>query len=358
MTLDLPDEAYAAALAMRPNVGPATLRSLFGDHPPKEAWERTASGSGDAQVRVRQAWQLHREHGITVLLPDHPSYPGRCREDTSGFPLLFCKGDPGVLHRTPTVALVGTRAPTRYGIGIAAQLGADLSAAGVSIVSGLALGIDAAAHEGACGSGAPPIGVVAGGLDDPYPRRNARLWQRVTEHGAIISESPAGTATEKWRFPVRNRLLAAMSDVVVVVESRHHGGSYHTVEAAIGLNKPVGAVPGSIRSATSEGTNALLADGAFLVSSAGDILIRLALEGFTVPASPPRSGSTPGPARPRPTPEAGDEKVVYDVLTTDPVSLDQLVRVTGLGLPALCGALERLARAGLARDAGGWWQRV
>jgi DNA processing protein len=358
MTPDLPDEAYAVALAMRPNVGPATLRSLFGDHPPKEAWERTASGPGDVQVRVRRAWQLHREQGITVLLPHHPSYPRRCREDPSGFPLLFCKGDPGVLNRTPTVALVGTRAPTRYGIGIAAQLGADLAAAGVSIVSGLALGIDAAAHEGACGSGAPPIGVVAGGLDDPYPRRNARLWERVADHGAIISESPAGTATEKWRFPVRNRLLAAMSDVVVVIESRHHGGSYHTVEAAIGLSKPVGAVPGSIRSATSEGTNALLADGAFLVSSAGDVLIRLALEGFSVPASPARSGSPPAPARPRPAPEAGEEKVVYDVLTTDPVSLDHLVRVTGLGLPALCGALERLARADLARDAGGWWQRL
>jgi DNA processing protein len=357
MTPDLPDEAYAVALAMSPQVGPATLRSLFGDYPPKEAWERTTSGTGDAQVRMRRAWQHHRDHAITVLLPDHLSYPRRCSEDPAGPPLLFCKGDPGVLNRAPTVALVGTRAPTRYGIGIAAQLGADLSAAGVSIVSGLALGIDAAAHEGACGSGAPPIGVVAGGLDDPYPRRHARLWERVAERGAIISESPAGTRTEKWRFPVRNRLLAVMSDVVVVVESRHHGGSYHTVEAALRLGRPVGAVPGSIRSATSEGTNALLADGAFLVSSAGDVLVRLGLEGFSVPASPPRSGSTASPGQHRP-PDAGEEKVVYDVLTTDPVSLDHLVRMTGLGLPALCGALERLARAGLARDAGGWWERV
>jgi DNA processing protein len=305
-----------------------------------------------------QAWQHHRQHGIAVLLRNGPSYPERCREVPTGPPILFCKGDPDVLHSAPTVALVGTRAPTRYGIGIAAQLGADLSAAGVSIVSGLALGIDAAAHEGACGSGAPPIGVVAGGLDDPYPRRHARLWERVAEHGAIVSESPAGTPTEKWRFPVRNRLLAAMSDVVVVVESRHHGGSYHTVEAALGLGIPVGAVPGSIRSATSEGTNALLADGAFLVSSAGDVLVELGLEGFSVPASRPRSGSTASPARPRPAPEPGEETVVYDVLTTDPASLDHLVRATRLGLPALCGALERLARAGLARDAGGWWQRV
>jgi DNA processing protein len=358
MTHDLPEQAYAAALAMRPNVGPATLRSMFEERSPEEAWERATSGSSDAPARLRQAWQLHRDHGITVLLPNDPSYPMRCREHPTGFPLLFCKGDPDVLNRSPTVALVGTRAPTRYGIGIAAQLGADLSAAGVSIVSGLALGIDGAGHEGACGSGAPPIGVVAGGLDDPYPRRHARLWERVAEHGAILSESPAGTPTEKWRFPVRNRLLAAMSDVVVVVESRHHGGSYHTVEAALGLGRPVGAVPGSIRSATSEGTNALLADGAFLVTSAGDILVELALEGFSVPATPPRSGSTTAPTQPRPAPEPGEETVVYDVLTTDPASLDHLVRATRLGLPALCGALERLAQAGLARDAGGWWQRV
>jgi DNA processing protein len=358
MTPDLPDEAYAMALAMCPDVGPATLRNLFDGHSPREAWERTTSGSRDAQDRMRQAWQYHHDHAINVLLPNDPSYPQRCREDPAGPPILFCKGDPRVLNTTPTVAVVGTRAPTRYGIGIAAQLGADLSATGVSIVSGLALGIDAAAHEGACGSGAPPIGVVAGGLDDPYPRRHARLWERVAEHGAIISESPAGTTTEKWRFPVRNRLLAAMSDVVVVVESRHHGGSYHTVEAAIGLGRPVGAVPGSIRSATSEGTNALLADGAFFVSSAGDVLIRLGLDGFSVPASPPRSGSATSPARTRGRPEPGEEQLVYDVLTTDLCSLDHLVRATGLGLPALCGALERLARAGLARDAGGWWERV
>ena len=174
---------------------------------------------------------------------------------------------------------MGTRAPTRYGIGVAAQFGADLAAAGVSVVSGLALGIDGAADEGACGAGAPPIAVVAGGLDHVYPPRHERLWERVASAGVIVSESPAGVPTEKWRFPVRNRLLAALSDVVVVVESRHHGGSRHTVDAAVDRGVPVGAVPGSIRSATSEGTNALLADGAFPVCSSGDILMALALDG-------------------------------------------------------------------------------
>ena len=203
--------------------------------------------------------------------------------------------------------------------------------------------------------GRAPIGVVAGGLDDPYPRRHVRLWERVAERGTIVSESAAGVGTEKWRFPVRNRLLAALSDVVVVVESRHHGGSRHTVDAAMARGTAVGAVPGSIRSATSEGTNALLADGAFPVCSAADILVALSLAGAPAPmpmAVTPRSRSR------RAEVAAGDDRRVYDALSPDPTSLDELARVTGLHLSALCGALERLGRAGLAVDVGGWWERA
>jgi DNA processing protein len=258
-----------------------------------------------------------------------------------------------VLSGKPTAALIGTRAPTRYGIGVAAQLATELSAAGVSVVSGLALGIDGAAHEGACGAGAPPIGVVAGGLDAPYPRRHSRLWERVVQEGVIVSESPAGAKTEKWRFPVRNSLMAALSDVVVVVESRHGGGSRHTVNAALAGGIDVGAVPGSIRSATSEGTNALLADGAFLVSGVTDILLALSRAGADV-AMPTQAKSKPVTTGPVPD----REQQLYAALSPDPMSLDELVRVTGLDFAELCGGLERLAQAGLARDVGGWWERV
>jgi len=346
----LPEEAYAVALASVPSIGPATLRDLLADDAPSAAWSRTAGASGSV-LQVAGLWERHAELGISVLMAGHPSWPGRLLDDPGAPALVFCLGDPSVLDRAPTAALVGTRAPTRYGIGVAAQLGADLAAAGVSVVSGLALGIDGAAHEGACGAGAPPVGVVAGGLDDPYPRRHARLWERVAEHGVIVSESPAGVRTEKWRFPVRNRLLAALSDVVVVVESRHQGGSRHTVDAAMARGTAVGAVPGSIRSPTSEGTNALLADGAFPVCSAGDILVALSLAG----ASAPAATATIRPQRPEPG--TGEDRRVYDALTSDPTSLDELARLTGLGLPSLCGALERLAQAGLARDEGGWWGR-
>jgi DNA processing protein len=157
--------------------------------------------------------------------------------------------------------------------------------------------------------------------------------------------------TEKWRFPVRNRLLAGLSDVVVVIESRHGGGSRHTVDAAMARNKPVGAVPGSIRSATSEGTNALLADGCFPVCSAADVLMALSLAGAPVSVRPAARG-------PQAPPELGEDQALYDALSQDPTALDDLLALTGMGLTNLCAGLQRLDRAGVARDLGGWWVRT
>jgi DNA processing protein len=346
----LPEEAFAAALASVPKVGPAALRRLLATDAPSTAWARGSFGSTAA---VERAWRRHEELGVTVLTGRSPDYPSRLRDDPDAPAVLFCLGDPAVLNQPATVALVGTRSPTRYGIGVAAQLGAELSASGVGVVSGLALGIDGAAHEGACAAGAPPIAVVAGGLGDAYPRRHEHLWQRVAEHGAIASESPVGVRTEKWRFPVRNRLLAALSEVVVVVESRHGGGSRYTAEAAAIRGIPVGAVPGSIRSPSSEGTNALISDGCFPVCSVADILMALSLRGVRV-----LSPTQPVVGRPRGSAYDGPDQALYDTLSWDPTSLDQLARLTGLELSALCGGLERLARAGYARDVGGWWERT
>jgi DNA processing protein len=357
----LPPEAFAVALASMPSMGPARLRALLEADPPERAWVRATEDTGASVAVVGRAWQRQISLGIRVLLAGQPSYPARLADDPRAPAVLFCLGNPAVLSEAPTAALVGTRAPTRYGIGVAAQFGADLAAAGVSVVSGLALGIDGAAHEGACGAGAPPIAVVAGGLDHVYPRRHERLWERVASAGVIVSESPAGVPTEKWRFPVRNRLLAALSDVVVVVESRHHGGSRHTVDAAMDRGVPVGAVPGSIRSATSEGTNALLADGAFPVCSSGDILIALALGGASVAIAPETAGGrrlSGAASTTDASPDPGPDRRVYEALSPDPAPLDELARLTGLDLAELCGGLERLARAGLARDAGGWWERA
>jgi DNA processing protein len=339
---------------MLPKVGPATLRDWLDDEEPSKVWATVSDSSRSAERDVAELWRRHLDLGVSVLLPGSADYPERLVHDPKRPPILFCIGDPCVLSGSLTVAVVGTRAPTRYGVGVAAQFGADLAAVGISVVSGLALGIDAAAHEGACGAGAPPIGVVAGGLDQPYPRRNARLWERVVRSGAVVSTSPIGGTTEKWRFPVRNRLLAALSMVVVVVESRHQGGSRHTVDAALARGIPIGAVPGSIRSLNSEGTNALLGDGAFPVTSAGDVLVALGLEGAIVP---PPSVIEDGRALPWDAVSDGD-RALCEKLAYEPTSLDDLARASGLTLSELCGSLERLAQAGLAQDLGGWWERI
>ncbi len=353
---DLPEQAYAVALASTPSLGPASLRRLLASRSPSEAWRSDAQATDHSPIDVAGIWRRHLDLGIEVLVRGYPGYPARLLTDPDAPAVLFCLGDSAALESGPTAAVVGTRSPTRYGIGVAAQLGAELSSAGVSVTSGLALGIDGAAHEGACGAGAPPIGVVAGGLDQAYPRSHARLWERVAGEGAVVTQWPAGVRTEKWRFPLRNRLLAGLSDVVVVVESRHHGGSRHTVEAALTRGVPVGAVPGSIRSATSEGPNALLADGAFPVCSSADVLVALSLSGAQLPTA--GILGTPRSVAPRPEPTEGMDRAVYEVLSPDPAPLDALARATGLALAELCGRLERLAQQGLARDVGGWWERA
>jgi DNA processing protein len=351
---ELPEEAYAAALASLPEAGPKRLRGWFDREPPSAAWRRLQPGR---EARAAQVWELHSRLGIAVLMEDHPDYPPRLFKYPQPPPVLFCLGDPATLRTAPTVAIVGTRAATRYGLGVAAQFGTELSAAGVSVVSGLALGIDGAAHEGGCAGadGAPPIAVVAGGLNTPYPGRHFRLWQRVAERGAVVSESPAGVPTERWRFPVRNRLMAALSDVVVVVESRHGGGSRYTADAALERGIPVGAVPGSIRSATSEGTNALLSDGAFPVCSVADILMALSREGAILRPRSPHPNDRPDEEN---EPDLGEDASLYGELSQEPSSMEDLLERTGLEMAELCAGLQRLARVGLARDLGGWWERT
>jgi DNA processing protein len=353
MNGELPDEAYAIALTLLPHVGPAGLRKLLSEAPPQVVWEGIHGSSSQAREELAKQWWHYCDLGITVILQGHPHYPRRLLGLPHAPAVLFCRGNSASLNERPTVAVVGTRSPTRYGIGVSAQLGADLAAAGVSVVSGLALGIDGAAHEGACGAGAPPIAVLAGGVGAPYPVRHARLWERVSELGAVVSETPEGVQLEKWRFAVRNRLMAGLSDVVVVVESRHQGGSRHTVEAALHLDKPVGAVPGSVRSVASEGTNALISEGAFPVCSVTDILVALNREGAELKI--PKKIKSKAQ---REEPTTASEKALYDILSFDPTSLDELARLTGLDFPSLCGGLERLAQAGLAHDVGGYWERI
>jgi DNA processing protein len=367
VTAGLPDAAYAAALASIPGLGPRGLRTVLDGVEPETAWDTVAGGHpadprgawrrGSGGIDVAEVWARHAAAGVGVHLRGDAGYPSRLDEDPDAPAVLFSLGDVAAVGRRAQVAVVGTRRPTRYGLGVAAGLGADLAVAGVSVVTGLDLGIDGAAHEGACGGwahapgpGAPPVAVVPGGLGEPHPRRHERLWERVAACGAIVSEVPVGVRAERWRFPARNRIVAALVDVVVVVECHVHGASLLTARAALDRGTTVGAVPGSVGSPASAGTNALLAHGALVVRDAGDVLVAVGLRRGGdlggAPGSPP-VGTPPDPGR----------DAVLEALDWAPVSLDQVVRRAGLPLSRVLAALERLAADGLVRGGAGWWER-
>ena len=211
-----------------------------------------------------------------------PRFPALLGLDPAPPAVLFVRGDLGVLDAR-RVGIVGTRNATLAGRQTASALGCDLAAAGVAVVSGLARGIDGAAHRGALAAGegagvGRPVAVVGNGADRPYPKQNAELWSAVGGRGVLMSEWPPGTPPEAFRFPMRNRILAALCEVLVVVESRERGGSLLTVREALDRSVEVMAVPGSPRNRAAAGTNGLLRDGAAPVTSADDVLASLGLD--------------------------------------------------------------------------------
>jgi DNA processing protein len=189
--------------------------------------------------------------------------------------LLYLKGNRGHLERLrsdPVVALVGSRRASPYGLEIAHSLGRELSAGGVVVVSGMAFGIDSAAHEGALEGGGLTVAVLGGGADTPYPRSNQTLYGRIADEGLVISEMPPGQSPFRWCFPARNRIMAALARMTIVVEGTDNSGSLITARFAADLGREVGAVPGQVTSSVAAGPNGLLADGACMVRSATDVL--------------------------------------------------------------------------------------
>ncbi len=371
----LPHEAYLACMAGLPSVGPATLRRLAALGPVERTWARLRSGripgsvlSGSPSgvdlvarwsqvargVDPAQRWAELRSAGVGVTSLGSPGFPDALRSDPDPPVLLFHLGDPGVLV-APRVAIIGTRRPTGYGVRIAHRLASGLASSGVCVVSGLALGIDAAAHAGAVGAldggGAPPVAVVGSGLDAPCPQPNRALARRVAACGMVCSEVPVGVPAAPWRFPVRNRIIAAFADVVVVVESAVTGGSMSTVEHALSRNRTVLAVPGPVDAASSEGTNRLIADGAGTCTGVDDVLAHLD-PGRVVAAARP-SGP---PANPRPLP-GGLAGRLLELLGWRPETVDHLIRASGADPRAFAVALDALADSGWVVRRDGFVER-
>ena len=189
---------------------------------------------------------------------------------------MHVAGRAEALETEPAVAIVGARRGTAYGLEVARGFGGALTAAGVSVVSGLAIGVDSAAHVGALERpGAAPVAVLAGGADVPYPASKRRLHAAVAARGCVVSELPPGFNAYRWCFVARNRLIAGLADLTVVVEATERSGSLTTADFAEQLGRPVGAVPGPVTSRFSSGTNLLLAAGAAVVRDARDVLDHL-----------------------------------------------------------------------------------
>lgn len=219
--------------------------------------------------------------GLLAVCRHSPLYPADLEDLPDPPAVLHIAGRLKALTTPARVGIVGARAATTYGREVAYELGRGLAAAGVGVVSGLALGIDAAAHDGAVGAratspGAAPVAVLAGGADRPYPARGHRLHAAVAEAGAVVSEMPPGFDVHRWAFVARNRLIAALSHVLVVVEAAERSGSLTTADFAGALGRTVAAVPGRVTARTAAGTNGLLHDGAPLVRDARDVVDLLA----------------------------------------------------------------------------------
>ena len=392
---DLPDVAYAATLAGLDSMTPQRLQRLLRGRSAEEVFADLRAPRGLLVSRLMRAGQAPGRHNLRIaqivdawrrasidadpaLVWDRlvaskttahrrgsPGYPSRLVDDRAAPEVLFARGSIAQLDG-PCVAVVGTRSATHYGTAVAAELGADLSDAGVVVVSGLAAGIDAAAHEGALAPGraTPPVAVVGGGVDVVYPVSSSRLWARVEVAGGILSEAAPGTAPESWRFPLRNRLIAALAHVVVVVESHKTGGALHTVAAADERGTTVLAVPGSVRSPASEGTNSLIADGCGVARDVADVLaaLELACAGGTR-ALCPRARRFAQTSTSRNSPPAAssclspDEHSVLEALEDFATSFELVSARSGLGLAMTAVTLERLATLGLAARSGSGWER-
>jgi DNA processing protein len=272
-----------------------------------------------------------------------PSYPERLLQLADPPPVLFLRGRFDLLLGV-AVAIVGSRRATGYGRRTAASLGGALARAGVVVVSGLALGVDAEAHRGALDSRGGTIAVLGAGADVEHPPTNARLFDTIAREGLLVSEFSPGTQPLPHHFPRRNRIMAALAHVVVVVEATERSGALITVDHAHDLGREVLAVPGPIDAPTSVGTNRLIAEGATAVLGPQDILAELGLEHEAAALSAPPPGT--------------DRAALWDALGGRPLAVDDLAGRAGLPARRALAALSLLEVEGwVVQSAGGCFAR-
>ncbi len=281
--------------------------------------------------------------GVKIVSEWDDNYPVSLKELPDRPVFLFARGDI-IPEDRYAVAVVGTRNPTPYGEHFAGEISAELSRMGLTIVSGVARGVDTAAHTGALKAEGRTIGVLGSGPDVPYPRENAGLMERMSRSGAVITEFPPGTAPNRENFPRRNRIISGLSLGVLVVEAAADSGSLITAGLALEQGKEVFSVPGSVNSENSKGTNQLIKKGAKMVTGAGDILEELSpvLKGFIAEA------------RKKAIPDlTGDEDRLLKTLGPEPRHVDEISRELGMDTPKLLGILLSLELKGVVAQSAG-----
>ena len=356
----MPTLLDALQLARTEGIGPIAFAALLERHRTAAAALRALRGDGrrlpDRDLLERELDALTAA-GATLLVRGGDGYPAMLAATPDAPPVVAVRGDPDSLRR-PAVAVVGARNASANGRGFARRLARELAEAGLVVVSGLARGIDTAAHEGALAApDGSTVAVIAAGVDVAYPPENAGLMERVAAAGAIVSERPLGAEARAKDFPRRNRVIAGLALGIVVVEAAPGSGSLITARLGADYGREVLAVPGSPLDPRHRGTNQLLRDGAHLVEGAADVLAVLEplarRRGPPPPpparAAPPRRAASPPAPPPRPEPAVGGDDLarrVEQLLSPAPLAVDELIRGCDAPAPDVQAALIELELAG------------
>jgi len=351
------DRQYWVGFNLVKGIGPARVRRLLDYFGSLEAgWkadsqELFAAGldrrSIENLLAVRRAGELEtalrqlEQGGIQVLTWDDPEYPRNLRNIPLPPPVLYVKGALAPADEW-AVALVGTRRATPYGREAARELAGGLAASRVTVVSGLARGIDAAAHQAALDAGGRTIAVLGSGLDQVYPPEHRGLAEAIAGSGAVVSDYPLGTKPEGANFPPRNRIISGLAKGVVIVEAGEMSGALITADFAAEQGRDVFAVPGSMFQRAARGTNKLIQQGAKLVMSVGDVLEELNLALVTEQ----QAARTILPAD-------ETEQRLLACLSSDPTHIDELGAQVGMPISQVSGALALMELKGLVRQVGG-----
>jgi DNA processing protein len=340
-----------------PGIGPMRLKLMLGSLVGiEEAWHASTEdlqtiGLGqkiiEDFIRIRSELDLDAEieqiysHGFKVISWDSEDYPVRLKEIDTPPPVLYVWGELDPNDRW-AVAIVGTRRMTSYGESVTQELASALAMNGITIISGMARGIDGVAHRTALANGGRTIAVLGSGLDQLYPPEHRRLAKEISEHGAVLTDYPLGTKPEARNFPPRNRIISGLALVVVIIEAGEGSGALITAHFAVDQGREVFAVPGKINSRTSIGTNKLIRDGAIPLLSVEDVLEAL---NFDVIVRQEVISEF--------MPEDDVERMVYEKLSFEPIHVDSIQAACGLPVSKITASLAMLELKGRARQVGG-----